>query len=284
MYEQFDAAAVKAIWEAREELAPLLKDLDFEKISRYNKGYLHYKENPVAHFIDGEIVRFMKTADFIGASFPRSTSILDIGFFIPVIPLALSKLGFCVTALEKLSLYDGALDDIITHATQQYSITVLDFDLFEDEPDNLRARFNVILLLAILEHLNGTPRYLLEKVKSLLCPDGHVIVEVPNVSSLSKRVYLLLKGIPPCPSFDGFYHSDYPFTGHNREYTIQDVRNTLAWSGFEIVDVQAFHHSAVAPPSWKQRVLQALERWGPPSWRPNIWAVGKLKSCTKDLQ
>ncbi len=274
----------KAVQETREELKPFLEKLDIEKISKHNRGYLRYAQDPVKHFIDGELIRYLHTVNFIYSYFPKSTRILDIGFFIPVVPIGLSKLGFKVSTIEKLSYYEGALDKIISFVTEKYGIKVIDFDLFKDNSASLMHQFDVVLLLAILEHLNGTPMYLLEITRQIVNPDGYVIVEVPNIESLSKRLTFLIKGKLPYPPFEDYFYSEYPFSGHNREYTISDLKYALIKSGFDLVRLEIFHHNALKRRSLKGNMIYILELIGPASWRPNIWAVARPKSYHKRFE
>jgi len=275
--KRFEKEVVKAVLETREELRPFLEKLDIERISKHNRGYLRYAEDPVKHFIDAELIRYFHTVNFIFTSLPKSVYILDIGFFIPVIPIALSKLGFTVFSLEKLSYYDGALDEIISFAMGKYKIKVIDFDLFEDDISDLEHKFDIVLLLAILEHLNGTPKFLLNTSRRLVKHEGYIIVEVPNVASLTKRLTLLIKGKLPYSPFEDFFNSEYPFSGHNREYTVDDLKYALMKSGFELIRLEVFHHSALKPRSLKGKLLYLVELIGPASWKPNIWAVAKPK-------
>lgn len=271
----FSEKIKRIVLETKEELKPLISNLDWEKLSKHNKGNLRYRNYPSGH-LDLEVIRYIKTVDYINANFQRYSSVLDIGFFVPLIPIALSKLGFRVFALEKLCYYNGALDNIINFAREKYGVNILDFDILNDTIPKSWETYDVVLLLAVLEHLNGTPKYVLDKVKALLNPTGFLIVEVPNAAALAKRLSFLLKGKPPFPPFEDYYDSEYPFSGHNREYTIQDVKYALERSGFEIVKIEVFHHTVRNILSWKGRLLRALERSGPPSWKPSIWTVARM--------
>jgi SAM-dependent methyltransferase len=263
----------RAILEAREELSPYLKKLDLNALARHNRGYLAYAQDPVRSFIDYEIIRYIKTADFIYRTLPRGASVIDLGLFIPVIPIALSKLGFQVTSVEKLAFYGDELNEIIALITNCYQVHVVDLDILTDE---LHVQADIVLLLAILEHLNGTPRHLLERAKCMVKPDGYMIVEVPNAATLTKRLAFLLKGTPPFPSFADYYYSEYPFSGHNREYTVKDIQFALQQSGLKTVRMDIFHHGTADGLPIKSKLLRAVEQIGPADWRPSIWCVVKI--------
>lgn len=257
----------------KEELKPYLQKLDFEKISKHNKGYLKYSLDPAKYFIDMEFLRYANTILYISNNFSIGSDILDFGFFIPVIPIILSKLGYHVTSIEKLSYYDGCLNELINFA-KKYSIEVVDFDLIKSATIQIKKKFSLVLLQAVLEHLNGSPKVLLQKIKSFLNADGYIIVEVPNVGTLTNRLSFLFRGKPPYPDYKDYFNSDYPFSGHNREYTINDLIFALQSSSYEIKELRSFFQSNIKPKKIL-KLLSLLEKFGPVSWRPTLWAVAK---------
>jgi hypothetical protein len=264
----------QAFRETREELSPYLINLDLEALALHNRGYLMYAKDPIRNFIDYEIIRYVKTVDFIFRTLPKGATVVDIGLFIPVIPIALSKLGYQVASVEKLAFYGNALNDIITLITNRCHVSVYDLDVLTDD---LPIQGNIVLLLAILEHLNGTPRYLLGRAKSMIKPDGYMIVEVPNAATLTRRLSFLIKGSPPYPPFADYYFSEYPFYGHNREYIVRDLRFALQQSGLRIVQLDVFHNGTPDGLPWKSRLLRANEQIGPAGWKPSIWRVVKIE-------
>jgi 2-polyprenyl-3-methyl-5-hydroxy-6-metoxy-1,4-benzoquinol methylase len=266
---------IKAIRETRNELSPFLEQLDFRVFSKYNVGYLRYQKDPSTYFIDLEVSRFLHTANYICTNFHRSTRILDIGIFIPVLPMALSKLGFQVDAIEKLSLYENTLDPILNHITKRYNIKIYDTDIINGDLSVINNHFDIVLLMAILEHLNGSPKRLLDKCRNFLKPSGYLFADVPNIASMPKRISFLLKGTPPLPIYSDYFLSDYPFEGHNREYSFNELQFALKSTGFEIH--KADFLDARLPPNAKiqTRFINAINRLGPKSWRDVIWTVSK---------
>ena len=244
-----------AIYEARQELSPFLRRLDLETLSRHNKGYLSYAVDPVKCFIDTEMHTHLKIVDLFINLLPKCSRIIDIGFFIPVVPIALAKLGFHVSSIEKLSFYGNALDEIIAFTKQTYNIELYDLDILHDNIHMLINHFDAVILSAILEHLNGTPSNLLYNAKVLGKKSAYYLLTVPNVASLRKRIAFLIKGLPPYPPISIYYHSEYPFTGHNREYTINDLKYVLDRAGFKIIDIYGHSRSISNNSSLKDRFI-----------------------------
>lgn len=265
----------EAILETKEELAPLLNRLDFAKISKYNHGYMRYAQYPTKFFIDAEVGTYQRTLNYIYSRASAANRILDIGFFIPIIPIALAKLGFSVSAIEKLIYYDKALDEIISFARKKYAIEVLDSDVIEDNLSDLEHQFDMVILQAVLEHLNGTPKYVLNRARQFVKPAGTILVEVPNAARLRKRLVFLMKGKVPFAPFYDYYHSAYPFAGHNREYTIDDLKYALDQSGLDLVRLDVYQKSPVKPQPLWDRVIYWLELLGPASWKGSIWVIAK---------
>lgn len=264
---------IKALRETRDELSPFLVNLDFRVFSKYNIGYLRYQKDPATYFIDLESNRFLYTANYIYTNFPPSSKILDVGVFIPVLPIMFSKLGYQVEAVEKLSLYEDTLDEILKFLSSKYNIKVHNIDIIHGDPVILNNQFDIVLLMAILEHLNGSPKSLLEKCKAFLRSSGFLFIDVPNIASISKRIAFFFKGKSPLPEYSDYFLSDYPFEGHNREYSFSELQYALASTGFELYRYD-FLNVAVPPDSkLKTRLLKALSRFGPKSWSDIIWAA-----------
>jgi len=268
-----------ALMETRAELEPLLQKLNFYEIAKYNYGYIRYAANPVEFFVDGEFRRFCQTVNYIYRNCPLGSVILDIGFFIPVVPIALAKLGYELFAVEKLSYYNGALNELLSLAQQKYNIQVMDYAINEHDTSLLNQRYDLVLLLAVLEHLNGTPKYLLNKIRNLLKPKGLMIVDVPNAASLLKRLVLFFKGTYPYTSIQEYYFSDYPYSGHNREYTRQDLEFVLQQSGFGIKDLAFFDHNGALPcRGFKEKLIRVINAIPISSLKPYIWATADICS------
>jgi 2-polyprenyl-3-methyl-5-hydroxy-6-metoxy-1,4-benzoquinol methylase len=89
------------------------------------------------------------------------------------------------------------------------------------------ANFDCITILDVLEHLKD-PFALLERVKVLLCPEGVLVLSVPNVLYISNLYRLLLK--------KEWHYIDHGVLdiGHLRFFTRNSLRNALQSCGYHI--------------------------------------------------
>lgn len=266
---------ISLMHETRDELSPFLTRLDFEILSKHNHGYLNYAIDPISKFIDSEIHVHSRIVECFSQMLPLGSKIIDIGFFIPVVPIALAKLGYHVESIEKLELYEDSLNELIDFASHNYGIKVHDLDIINDEIQPLINRYDGVILSAFLEHLNGSPKALLEKARILGTENALFWISVPNAASFKKRLLMLLKGVPPFPPISDYYNSDYPFTGHNREYTMRDLKFVLEKSGFDIISIEGCNRSLRASSSIKEFLMRMVSQVNVDSTKESLVAIAR---------
>lgn len=188
---------------------------------------------------------YSKKLDYEGLDFNQS-KILDVGGFIAAFPLTLSRMGLDVTLTECYDYYYGAFDDLKDYVEGEgvwnVDPTVEQDDIFFESKED---SFNLITCMAMIEHLPNSPKVLFENASRLLAEDGSFVVEVPNIayfpnecsSSSGKTIH---------PPIDDVYNERTPFTGHHREYTIQDLDRVFELTGFKRDQVSTFNYSLVA--------------------------------------
>ncbi len=156
----------------------------------------------------------------------RKGDVLDIGSGIGVFPAAMARLGQTVTSVDIATNNQPWIRD---HGVETVSSDILTTPL--PFPD---GSFDLVTMFDAIEHLHGSPRFVLGEIFRILRPGGHFIVETPNIANLRRRVIMLMgKNIMDIKSF---YDSKYPYAGHVYEYTKSDLEDALRWSGFEITD------------------------------------------------
>lgn len=232
--ESFSAAYRDAV----DEIISLVPN-DLSAIAKHNLGWMDFDHKQ--YLLNSE-VRYLKVAQILISS--NTNSILDVGGFMAAFPLALKRLGFKVSIAEKFGYYGHALDGIAAHLMAN-GVEVIDMDFTEsgNNMSELSSEYDAVTCMAVAEHLAHTPRYLLENIMQCLKPGGTFIFEVPNLAFCPRRYSFFFKGNSVLSPISDVYHSAIPFTGHHREYTLDDARYVVNEAGFRIVSEQTFNYS-----------------------------------------
>lgn len=250
-------------------IRPLLDSVDMDDLVTHNAGYAGYAEAPFDRFVGDERGRFAKAIDLLNLD--RPSRVVDLGCFIPHLPIALARLGHRVTIVERFELYGPSFGRELTRVASEEGIEVVDTDLSSDDLVRLGA-FDVVLLMAVLEHLNGSPRALLERIRSILAPGGRLLVEVPNIAELGQRLRLAL-GRSPLPDYGTYLASAYPFTGHNREMTAAELRFALEATGYRVEHLEDYDYVPWTRLSRNGRLLRRAKRVLTGSFGESVVAV-----------
>ncbi len=59
-------------------------------------------------------------------------------------------------------------------------------DFLQGDTSLLGEKFDLVILAHVLEHL-GDPIYAMERIGSLLKPNGHVLMEFPNIDAIDSK-------------------------------------------------------------------------------------------------
>lgn len=233
---------------------PLVECIDVEAISRHNALYKRYGADKFKFFVKAERRRYIKALDIITSH--RSDGIVcDLGGFVPYLPVALSMVGYSVKIVDKYEVYGPVFKSAIERLAQQHGIQVFHLDILNDSFQAL-GQNDVVLLMAVVEHLNGSPRHLMRKIQDVIAPDGFLLFEVPNIAGLIKRVRLLL-GHAPMADYEDYFYSGYPHMGHNREMTVSEVRYMFEHSGYDADFIECYDYDDVSV-KWRGRLALKL--------------------------
>jgi hypothetical protein len=137
-------------------------------------------------------------------------------------------------------------------------IELVELDMLQDNLTVL-GRNDVVLLTAVVEHLSGSPLSLMNKVKDIIAEDGYLIFEVPNIAEFKKRV-LFLVGRSPLPKYEYYLYSAYPFCGHNREMTMQEVKLLMQSTGYEVDFLKCYDYGIKTSSTLRGRMLNFLKK------------------------
>ncbi|MBA3806438.1 MAG: class I SAM-dependent methyltransferase [Acidobacteria bacterium] len=203
-------------------------------------------------YLEASSVRFYRAyRAFTKAGDPPS--ICDVGGFWGVFPVTLRELGYDVTMTESLQYYGGSFNPLFDYIRER-GVTILDYDPFQPEA-RLIARFDVVTVMAVLEHYPHSLKPFMENVVSLLPPGGRLYLEVPNIAYWPKRIELLRGQTPQTPLAD-IFHSETPFIGHHHEFTLAELRELVASSGLSVISEDTYNYTPGSLPALK-RVLRS---------------------------
>jgi len=246
-----------AFREARSHIETLLHSFRIEDVARHNAGYLQYDQDRYHYFVSCELGRFEKALDLIESD-GRIRTICDLGTFIPFLPVVLSLLGYRVKVADRYDLYGDGFRREIEKVASKTGLELHNIDIVKEDFGALGAP-DAVLLMAVVEHLNGSPLNLLEKARGLLSPEGAFIFEVPNIAEFTKRLQFLI-GRSPLPGYSTYLESAYPFFGHNREMTVGEVQALLQRAGFIIEHLECYDYCRIQPSSWSGRLALLLRQ------------------------
>jgi SAM-dependent methyltransferase len=149
-------------------------------------------------------------------------SVLDIGFGNGGFMLSMSKLGWRSVGLEFADKVDLNFDPA-GRCEVLFGLESID----GIEP----GQFELITLWHVLEHLTD-PVNVLRSVRRLLKPDGKIVIAVPNMESLSARVF-----------GRHWYALSPPW--HLHQFTPRTLNKALCEAGFLLDEVRGFGDQAM---------------------------------------
>ena len=172
---------------------------------------------------------------FISHYLPPSGSMLDIGCGSGRLMYVARRAGWKVKGLELSApmaefVYDKLGEEVV----------IADFLTMEPRAIS-DIPFDLICLRHVLEHL---PDCLLamRKLRNLLQPGGHILIEIPNVESVSKKVKRFLTNT-------GLRRAKYPagmVIGHANEFCRASFEYLLKETGFTLSHWETYSNKPVA--------------------------------------
>lgn len=261
------AASFRSAYE--QAVADVLRFFDAKKlalVARHNSAWAPERFD-VGYYLSASHTRYHKALEVAqahGFGDRAQSYVLDIGGFFAAFPLALARIGLNVTVAEKYSYYYGAFDDLREFLVKE-GIKIWDEDLTQPASCDNREKFALVTNMAVIEHLAGSPKALMENSKNLLMDDGLLVLEVPNIAYWPNRLKML-RGESVLPDLRDVYDSDPPFLGHHREYTIKDVHQLMEWTNIDVIERVTYNYTPWPKGNWKQKIL--LE-----------WPIRRFESC-----
>ena len=203
--------------------------------------------------------------------------VLDVGTSLGILPLTLQSLDISASACDhpRFATYGEWIEkEGVSYAT---------FDLMDGELPYTSGSFDVITFKQVIEHLPFSAKPTLKSFYRILRPGGLLLLSTPNIVRLSSVIRLLMRKSVH-PPLEHFFESEFPFSGHFREYTLDEVKRMVTWCGFDVVQTTYLQqHEAIFLLRQRKRFANNLFepiRWQEilalASWRPFTYLMPSL--------
>jgi 2-polyprenyl-3-methyl-5-hydroxy-6-metoxy-1,4-benzoquinol methylase len=165
-----------------------------------------------------------------------SGTVLEIGSLFGTFSGSLQRAGYQVTAIDRYKTFGGALDAYVEDMRSSGATVVETSPEEEEAATAALGKFDIVISMAVIEHIPHTPRLFLQKLKEHLKPGGLLFIDTPNIARYWNRRYLS-EGKSIHQPIAMQFRSEIPFEGHHREYTINELRWMMSECG--LADVRA---------------------------------------------
>ena len=217
---------------------------EFRLFESPREAFNFLKSNyPIPNYLNGTEVEHIFMANVVRQFLPEGGRILDIGCGGMNKSALIALLGYEVHGADDFQdpwhLRDDNLAKLRRFA-KNFRITLTiqrpgHYGL--DYPENY---FDGCIISNVIEHLNESPRDLLNNAGLFVREGGYLFVTMPNSVNLRKRLSVL-RGKSNYPSVQMFYHCIGSWRGHVREYTLPEQEYILRKNGFTICFSTTYH-------------------------------------------
>lgn len=135
---------------------------------------------------------------------------------------------------EGIDISKDLIDIAKSKQIKNCTFIVGDIDDFVEKSIKSGKKYDVIYLLAILEHIQW-PSFFIKNIFKILNIGGHVVVEVPNVAWLPHRISMLLGKFPITAPTTGVIAGVYD--EHIRFFTHKTLNQIAIQAGFKRIKI-----------------------------------------------
>lgn len=247
------------------------------------QGYIRSERKDSYFVMPKAVMRYIK----------KGSELLDFGAGPCDKTAILAIMGYKVVAFDDLQddwhQYKDNKDKILKFASKAGIDYVVKCD--KNAFNFNRKRFDGIILNNVIEHLNCSPRHLVNNLLPYLKSNGVLFIDVPNAVNLRKRIDVV-RGRTNYPSFQGFYWSDNPWRGHIREYVYDDLVKMSQFLGLEMLELRSHHYHLELLGKIKRNIFKLICKGFPSmreSWllicrKPDDWKQRNTPSARELME
>lgn len=216
---------------------------------------------------------------------PPGATVIDVGCYIGILPLALRILGvnasgndkYIFQSKEKGKAYGFSPEELgaLKKVWDECGLRIDSFDVAQSESSQT---YDVVLSIATIEH-QPLPKQFLENVASFAKKGGTIYIATPNVAKLANRIRFLL-GRPPMSNLREFYMNARDFNGHWREYTRGELRDMALLSNIHVeayksIQMEPVNFDLTRPDKWARSIARLLAHIMPGTGDMNVLVLKK---------
>ena len=228
--------------ESTEELIAALRGLSHEEIFNRHYGPVDPGAYNMAAYLRCTRVRILRLFEALRDMGIRNGALLEVGSLYGSFALALQRLGFQVTAVDRYHSYGigfrPAVDLMQSAGVQIVSTTR------EDETQTIAGlgHYDVVIAMAVVEHIPHTPRQFLEQLVHHVKRGGGIALDTPNLARYWNRIRLG-SGESIFMDIKSQFYADLPYEGHHREYTGPELALMLEQCGCAGAEIAYFDYN-----------------------------------------
>jgi 2-polyprenyl-3-methyl-5-hydroxy-6-metoxy-1,4-benzoquinol methylase len=166
-----------------------------------------------------------------------SVRILELGSFLGLVSIVLSRLGFSVTAAD-IDEFTSCTN--LQNKFKAYDVNYVSCNLRHYSLPFGSEEYDVVIMCETLEHLNFNPLPVIKEINRVIKTQGLLYLMLPNIARIDNRLKLLSGQSIHNPIADfkaQLDANDNMIVGlHWREYTIDEIKEMLELMSFTVID------------------------------------------------
>ena len=220
----------------------LLDKFNFNLLPSKFKERDHRDNNYFKVFLKQSTIRIYHTLLCLDYFNIKNKKILEYGSLFGYFSSVLKDLGHHVTAFDRYNNFNGAFEEFCS------DMKTRDINVIQSSEDNEERdfgqleKFDVIICMAVIEHIPHTPKYFLQRLRSKLKNGGILILDTPNVTRLENRTNLS-NDLSNFQDIKYQFNTDIPWVGHHREFTMNELIYILKELSFSDIYHKRFDYN-----------------------------------------